>query len=115
MIRRWLHRRRLRAENKNRNIFTYVASGEKRYADPMAIALALKFDKRYTEQHLQQAKNLDPASMEIVAQAAERAFGIPRLDESTGEGLTISELIGLVDAFDLWCFQLQKKTAHLAT
>lgn len=110
---RWRKRRlerRARREHLQRCIFSYETHQGTRHADPMQIAMALKTDPDYLPRHLDEALQNDPVSMEIVANAASRAFGIQRLDESTGNGMTIAELIGLVDAFDLWCFRLQKKT-----
>lgn len=115
MLRRWLRERRVRQEEHNRQIFCYECRGKKRYADPMAICLALQVDKEYTPEHLRKAKRAEPISMEIVAEAATKAFDVPRLDTATGQGMTFAELVGLVDAFDLWCYHLQKKTLHLQT
>ncbi len=113
MFKRWRKRRlerRVRREQLQRCIFTYETQQGTRHGDPMQIAMALKTDADYLPRHLDEALKNDPISMEIVANAASRAFGIPRLKEATGDGMTIAELIGLVDAFDLWCYRLQKKT-----
>lgn len=110
---RWRKRRlekRARREQLKRCIFSYQTHQGTRHADPMQIAMALKTDQEYLPRHLDEALNNDPIAMEIVAKAAARAFAVSRLDEATGEGMTIGELIGLVDAFDLWCYRLQKKT-----
>ena len=110
MFTRYFHLKRANKEEVARQIFAYQSRDKTRYADPMMIALALQSDPGYTPEHLRRAKTHEAASLEIVAKAAARAFQIDRLDEETGEGATMAELIGLVDAFDLWCFQLQKKT-----
>ncbi|MFZ9077523.1 MAG: hypothetical protein ACO23H_03245 [Alphaproteobacteria bacterium] len=110
IIRRVFHRLRVRKEANTRQIFGYYSNGRKRFADPMDIAMALQTDEKYTPLHLKKARNLEAESMEIVAEAAARAFDMQRLDRETGKGSTIAELIGLVEAFDMWCFQLQKKT-----
>lgn len=115
MLLRWLRERRVRREEHHKQIFCYEFRGKRRYADPMAICLSLQIDKDYTPEHLRKAKQAQPLSMEIVADAATRAFAVTRLDTETGEGMTVAELVGLVDAFDLWCYQLQKKTPHLRT
>ena len=121
MFTRYFHLKRANKEEVARQIFAYQSRVKSskgfnttvfrtRYADPMMIALALQSDPGYTPEHLRRAKTHEAESLEIVAKAAARAFQIDRLDEETGEGATMAELIGLVDAFDLWCFQLQKKT-----
>ena len=99
-----------KAEERARQIFEFQAADGTRYCDPMMVALALSFDSKFKPEHLDKAKNGHPESMEIVAAAGSRAFKLERLNESTGEGHTVAQLIGLVDAFGLWCFQLQKKT-----
>lgn len=110
MFTRYFHIKRAKKEEVARQIFAYQAREKTRYADPMMVAMALQSDPSYTPDHLRRAKEHNAESLEIVAKAAARAFQVSRLDEDTGEGATIAELVGLVDAFDLWCFQLQKKT-----
>jgi len=111
MFKRFLLRRRVQNEQAARRIFAYFVDGKKRYADPMEVALSLQMDAVYTPEHLTRAKKThDPESMEVCAQAAAKAFDLNRLDPETGTGATIAELIGLIDAFDTWCFVLQKKT-----
>ncbi len=97
-------------EERARQIFEFQTEQGTRYCDPMMVALALSFDAEFKPEHLSQAKSGNPQSMEIVAAAGARAFNLSRLDPETGEGQTVAQLIGLVDAFDLWCFQLQQKT-----
>lgn len=100
----------MRKQEHAKQIFAYETEQKTRYADPMEVCLLLASDENYTPEHLRKAKKCEPASMEIVAQAAARAFNVQRLDTATGKGMTIAELVGLVDAFDLWCWHLQKKT-----
>ncbi|MAI41346.1 MAG: hypothetical protein CMP95_02695 [Gammaproteobacteria bacterium] len=97
-------------EERARQIFEFETEEGTRYCDPMMVALALSFDAEFKPEHLERAKNGNPQSMEVVAAAGARAFKLDRLDPATGKGQTVAQLIGLVDAFDLWCFQLQKKT-----
>jgi len=110
---KWLRKQRIQRaaaqEERCRQIFEYQTRDGTRYCDPLLVAMALETDPNYTDDHLARAKRHDPVSLEVVANAAVRAFNVQRLNQD-GEGATVAELIGLVDAFDLWCFQLQKKT-----
>lgn len=100
----------IKKEERARQIFEFETEEGTRYCDPMMVALALSFDAEFKPEHLEKAKTGNPQSMEIVAAAGARAFSLSRLDPASGKGQTVAQLIGLVDAFDLWCFQLQKKT-----
>lgn len=109
-FRRFRTKRAAASEEVARQIFAYESRGKKRYCDPLMVAMALQTDARFTNEHLRKAKKHDPESLEIVAAAGARAFQVERLNGENGQGATVAELVGLVDAFDLWCFQLQKKT-----
>lgn len=101
---------RAETEEKARQIFEFELRGKKHAVDPMMVALALSFDENYKPEHLEKAKLHDPISVEVSANAASRAFKISRFQDWNTDGATVAELVGLLDAFDLWCYQLQKKT-----
>lgn len=101
---------RAEAEERARQIFEYELRGKKHACDPMMVALALSFDAEYKPEHLEKAQSHDPVCLELCASAAARVFKLERFSEENTEGATIAELIGLLHAFDLWCYQLQKKT-----
>lgn len=111
---RWLRKKRVQVqaarEESTRQIFEFQTRTGTKYCDPLLVAMALHTDEHYAPEHLQKAKQHDPLALEIVANAASRAFQVPRLNGENGDGCTVAELVGLVDAFDLWCYQLQKKT-----
>lgn len=101
---------RAETEEQARQIFEFELRGKKHAVDPMMVALALSFDGEYKPEHLEKAESHDPISLEVCANAAARVFKIDRFSESNTAGATIAELVGLLHAFDIWCYQLQKKT-----
>lgn len=113
MFQRWRRKKvekRAGNEERARAIFSYETRQGTRHCDPLLVAMALQTDPEYKPEHLVKAKQQDPVCLEIVANAAARAFQVKRLSSADDTGMTIAELLGLLDAFDLWCFQLQKKT-----
>lgn len=101
---------RAEAEERARQIFEFQLRGKKYAADPMMVALALTYDAEYKQEHLEKAQSHDPLSLEVCASAAARVFKLDRFTSENQDGATIAELVGLLHAFDLWCYQLQKKT-----
>jgi hypothetical protein len=101
-IRRWLW-------NRRRSIFRFYDGERVRAADPIAVAMALRDHPEFTERHLFDAAKGDELALAVVAKTAQTVFRVNSLSGS-GRGLTISELLELMLAFDAYCLTLKKST-----
>lgn len=79
-----------------------------RGADPIVVAMLLHEDKQYLPEHLKDASRGDTDALLIVANAAQRAFGINPLAKDGKSGLTIAELHELMLTFDQWMMAVKK-------
>ena len=108
MIFRWFRQRLWR---RRRLIFRFNDGTRVRSIDPIEAAMALHDHTRYLPQHLAGATEGDREAQQIAAAAACDVFGVRPLSEDGGSGLTVSERIELLMAFDLYLLALKKNTA----
>lgn len=109
---RWLANRRW---NKRRLIFRFNNGCRKCSADPLLVAMSLHAHPDYLPRHLYDAADGDREAVETVAQAACDVFGVAPLAPDGKSGLTITERVELMQAFDLYMDALKKNTGHSLT
>ncbi len=78
-------------------------------ADPIVVAGRLKAHPQFLPQHLIEARDGDAMAIKIVGDAACHAFDVQPLD-GDGNGLTLSDRVALLLAFDYWVDALKKNT-----
>jgi hypothetical protein len=106
MIAQMLWRRR-------RNIFRFNDGRSVRAADPIAVAIALHEHKTFLPRHLGEAVDGDAEAQMIVAETACEVFNVLPLAANGKSGLTVSELLELMLAFDAYLWSLKKSTERL--
>lgn len=112
MIFRWIRNRRW---NKRRLLFRFYDGSKIRSIDPVVAGIALHAHDTFVYRHLHEAANGDAESQLIVAQTASDVFGVAAVDNDGSHGLTISERVELMMAFDLWLMALKKNIARSPT
>lgn len=111
MIRKLLLRlsRFFRRPRSSTRIFAYFDGQRWRSIDPIQVVQSLEVHPKYIpEKHLDAANNGDLSALEIIADAVCDVFGVKAYDD--GEGLTVAERKGLLDAFYLYCHAVKKNT-----
>jgi len=94
---------------RRRNIFRFNDGRRVRSADPIAVAIALHEHKHFLTRHLGDAVGGDHEAMMIVARTACDVFGISLLADGK-DGLTVTEALELMLAFDAYLWSLKKST-----
>jgi hypothetical protein len=92
---------------RRRNIFRFNDGIRVRSADPIAVAIALHEHKHFLPRHLGEAVGGDHEAMMIVARTACDVFGISLLADGK-DGLTVTESLELMLAFDAYLWSLKK-------
>jgi len=92
---------------RRRNIFRFNDGRRVRSADPIAVAIALHEHKHFLPRHLGEAVGGDHEAMMIVARTACDVFGISLLADGK-DGLTATESLELMLAFDAYLWSLKK-------
>lgn len=110
----FFNRLRQRIHDRRRRIFRYYDGRKLCAADPIRIALELHDHPTFLHRHLLEAANGDRDAQKIAAETASDVFRIPEL-QPDGSGLTISERVDLLLAFDLYLLTLKKKPASSPT
>lgn len=104
-LRRWLFRRQ-------RFIFQFWDGRRYRYADPIAVHLALQEDPEFEfRRHMLDIDQGVPEATHIACRAVQRAFGVEAYDEAKRTGLLVGEQLGLLLAFYRW-IEVQKKSTE---
>ena len=112
MILRWLRQRIWR---RRRLIFRFNDGSRVRSVDPIEVAMALHDHARYLPGHLKGAAEGDREAQQIAAAAACDVFGVRPLQPDGKSGLTVSERIELLMAFDLYLLTLKKNIGRSPT
>ena len=103
-IRDYLFRR-----SRKRHIFRFREGRRYRYVDPVTVSLLLAEHPEYLPRHLEEAREGDLEAIEICGRAAIDAFGVEPADPNSPSGMTLSDRVKLLIAFDLWIIGLKQK------
>jgi hypothetical protein len=100
---------------RRRNIFRYNNGRKICCIDPVVAMFGLHEHKSFLPRHLGEAVDGDPEAMRIVCQAACEVFKVHPLSADGKSGLTASEMIELMIAFDAYLFALKKNIERSQT
>lgn len=101
--------------NRKRHIFYFRDGRRRRAADPIEVSIALKSHPKYTPDDLLDAIDGDEEAIEKVASACCDAFHVEPLSFDGKRGLTVTERVELVAAFNSWMLLVKKNIKSSAT
>ena len=101
--------------NRRRRIFYFLEGNKRRAADPIVVSVAIKRHPKYLPETLLDAIEGDEEAIGIVAEVACYAFGVAPLSDNGKRGMTVSERVELVAAFQAYMLTVKKNTRLSAT
>ena len=112
MLIQWLRNRRWK---RRRLIFQFHDGTRIQAIDPIEVSVAIHDHPEFLHRHLKETTEGDSESQAIAARTACDVFGVSPLDVASGTGLTVTERVELMMAFDLYVIALKKNTRHSPT